>query len=110
MISPHTPPGTKIVCVDADLHRRFNIHGFFYTSSMDGLAKNAIYTVRDVVPDETCIDKFEVRLVEIERPCNGGYALSRFRYLELPRVLTDVLDGERLKEGAGEKESAKEYA
>ncbi|WP_020176241.1 hypothetical protein [Methyloferula stellata] len=102
MISPHTPPGTKIVCIDADLHRRFNIHGFFYTSSMDGLTKDAVYTVRDVLPDETCIDQFEVRLVEIERPCNGGYALSRFRYLELPRTLIDLLNTEPVKDRAVE--------
>jgi hypothetical protein len=102
MISPHTPPGTKIICIDADLHRRFNIHGFFFTSSMDGLTKGAIYTVRDILPDETCIDKFEVRLVEIERPGNDGYALSRFRYLELPRALTDVFNREPVKDRAME--------
>ncbi len=98
MISPRTPPGTKIICIDADLHRRFNVHGFFFTSSMDGLTKGAVYTVRDVQPDETCVDKFEVRLLEIERPCHGGYALSRFRYLELPRTLTDVLHAEPVQD------------
>ncbi len=102
MISPHTPPGTRIVCIDAELHRRFNIHGFFFTSSMDGLTKDAVYTVRDVIPDETCIDHFEVRLVEIERPCHGGYALSRFRYLELPRSLTNVLTSATVEERAKE--------
>ena len=67
---------------------------------MDGLTKDAVYTVRDILPDETCIDKFDVRLIEIERSCKGGYALSRFRYLELPRTLTDALSGEPLKEKA----------
>ena len=96
MISPHTPPGTKIVCIDAEPHPRYAV-GPVCDSDMDGLTENAVYTVDKIIPWAPNSRGFVVCLGEIIRRPRGdyplsGFALDRFRRLELPSSLTSILE------------------
>ena len=98
MISPHTPPATKVVCIDA---RPVPV---FKTSrpigDLDGLSEGRSYNVLDIVEAPSTISGFAVVLVEIVRPQRnlgvGGFALERFRYAELPRSITALLTSQSL--------------
>lgn len=89
MISPDTPPGAEIVCVDAAPGRYGD----------GGLTRGAVYTVARIV---RAIDGGHVVLLdeippwEIYAPPWGliviGFELRRFRYLDIPRELTVLLD------------------
>jgi hypothetical protein len=89
MISPHTPPGTEIICVKAARTRR---HG--------ALALGAIYTVREIILAPS--GDYGVALVEIINPVfepyglEYAYCLSQFRRLDLGRLdaLLDVSEKE----------------
>lgn len=88
MIRPDTPPGTEIVCID-------DSPGAYGPS---GLRKGEIYTVKSI---ETAIDRDAVVIVYEVKPgvafeppygrLNTGYLLSRFRYLDLPPCLIELL-------------------
>jgi hypothetical protein len=61
--------------------------------------------VAEIVPVEKSPSKFHVILVEIEidqvwqaMTEARGFSLHRFRYLELPSVLTDILTTQPVKE------------
>ncbi len=89
MISPDTPPGTEVVCVEAGPGRYGD----------GGLRRGAIYTVERIAP---AIDGgYVVVLSEIPpwqtyTPPWGlvgiGFELRRFRYLDLPASLTNLLE------------------
>ncbi len=94
MISPHTPPGTKIVCINDQ-------------RAIAPIKKNAVYTVAEIVPVEKSPSKFHVVLVEIEIDATWqvmtdarGFSLHRFRYLDLPSCLTDILNMQPVKDNA----------
>lgn len=92
MISPHTPPGTKIVCTDAEPHKRYVLEHNVGTN-MHGLTKDAVYTVREIMPYSLTVSGFIVCLDEIVRGFYlEGYDLKRFRRLELPSSLTSILE------------------
>jgi hypothetical protein len=97
MISPFTPPGTKIVCIDAAPSHRYIIRGAGPISpDLDGLRQWEIYTVAEIVEDRQVKAGFGVRLVEIVRPLaypedTGCYALERFKPAVLPKELTEAL-------------------
>ena len=98
MISPHTPPGTKVVCIDAKPSVGRYASGYKVAHhGMDGLAEGPVYTVREIIPCRYAHAGLVVVLDEIVRPLIGGndwtrgFALNRFRRAELPRVLTDIL-------------------
>ena len=82
MISPHTKSGTKIVCVNAS--------GVGPHAHID---KGAVYTVARIglgVQWNTGVTGVGVFLVEHDEA--NCFDLSRFRYLELPRSLTSLLN------------------
>jgi hypothetical protein len=89
MINPETPPGTEVICVEAGPGRYGD----------GGLRRGAIYTVDRIAP---AIDGgYVVVLSEIPpwqtyTPPWGlvgiGFELRRFRYLDLPRSLTRLLE------------------
>lgn len=82
MISPHTKSGTKIVCVNAS--------GVGPNAHID---KGAVYTVARIglgVQWNTGVTGVGVFLVEHDE--SNCFDLSRFRYLELPRSLTSLLN------------------
>ncbi len=94
MISPHTPPGTKIVCINDK-------------RAIAPIKKNAVYTVAEIVPVEKSPSKFHVILVEIDIDITWqtmtdakGFSLHRFRYLDLPRSITDLLNVQPVKDDA----------
>lgn len=78
--------GTKIVCVDASLDRKYlSARISNYNDNMDGLEKYQIYTIRDIAPyhwDESILTVF---LHEIRRSLHSGqepgYNVKRFRKL-----------------------------
>jgi hypothetical protein len=92
MLSPHTPPGTKIVCINAQ-------------DSESYIREGEVYTVRAIVmgwngnPAHPAYGKqmFGVQLEEVAAgvmPCGAHYeawGLRRFRVAELPKCLTDLL-------------------
>jgi hypothetical protein len=89
MISPDTPSGTEVVCVEAAPGRYGDC----------GLRRGDIYTVEHIAP---AIDGgYVVVLTEIPpwqtyTPPWGlvgiGFELRRFRYLDLPTSLTQLLE------------------
>jgi hypothetical protein len=88
MIRPDTPPGPEIICINDSPGR--------YGPS--GLRKNEIYTVKSI--ERGIENEFLVVIHEVPpgvgfAPPYGalsiGYLLSRFRYLDLPPCLTDLL-------------------
>lgn len=97
MIRADTPPGTEIVCVDA-------APGPYGES---GLQQGAIYTVERIAP---AIDGGHVVVVAELPPCESfappwglvdiGFELKRFRYLDIPRSLTRLLEATRVVEEA----------
>jgi len=94
MISPHTPPGTKIVCIND-------------TRAIAPIKKNEVYTVAEIVPVEKSPSKFHVILAEIEIGITWqtmtdakGFSLHRFRYLDLPRSITALLNTQPVKDDA----------
>ncbi len=96
MISPETPPGTEVVCVEAGPGRYGD----------GGLLHGANYTVERIAP---AIDGGHVVVLSEIPPWQTytppwglvgiGFELRRFRYLDLPNSLTQLL-----KEAEKEKE------
>lgn len=89
MISPNTPPGTEVVCVE-DGPGRFGD---------GGLRRGEIYTIERIAP---AIDGGHVAVVREIPPWRTyappwglvgvGFELRRFRYLDLPPALTGLLE------------------
>lgn len=94
MISPHTPPGTKIICIDAAERPNPRPDLIRWDGHLDGLTAGEIYTVRDF---RVCpfLGRVEVRLHEIVRELDdsgeSGFNLRRFRRADLPSCLTELL-------------------
>lgn len=88
MIFTDTPPGTEIICLDASAGP--------YGSG--GLVLGAVYTVKRIV---TALDNRHVVLLAELPPAQFyappwgivtiGFELRRFRYLDIPDALTDLL-------------------
>ncbi len=79
MISPHTPPGTKVVCVDVSSDGKYM--SSFWIGGLGGLQEGHIYTVKEIYPTQRAISGFAVLLHEIDRDGGQGWAINRFRYL-----------------------------
>lgn len=89
MISPDTPPGTEVVCVEAGPGRYGD----------GGLRRGEIYIVDRITP---AIDGGHVAVLREIPPWQTyappwglvgvGFELRRFRYLDLPRSLTGLLE------------------
>lgn len=90
MISASTPPGTDVVCIEAG-------PGPYCNDTK--LTKGSVYTIEQIVPSiDGC---FCATLVGIEPPTGYhpafgmvhiGFELHRFRYLDIPRSLTKLLE------------------
>ncbi len=98
MISPHTTPGTQVVCVDASSDGKY-MSGL-WVGGLDGLKQGQIYTVKAIYPTHRAISGFAVLLDEIKRDGNQGWAIDRFRYLDLPASITDALNARPVKDKA----------
>lgn len=95
MISSDTPPGTEIVCID-------DSEGAYGPSR---LTLGGVYTVKDIRP---AVDgDYVVLLHEVDpapvydaRFCliNVGWLLCRFRYLEIPKSLSELLTERELED------------
>lgn len=82
-ISPMTPPGTEVVCINDELYA-FALSTRRYYPTLDGLTKGKIYTVRKIIPSAGVgTSNFSVIINEIDRCDGSGYAIERFRYLNL---------------------------
>jgi hypothetical protein len=82
MISPHTKSGTKIVCINAS--------GVGPDAHID---KGAVYTVARIglgIQWNTGATGVGVFLIEHDE--SNCFDLSRFRYLDLPKCLTSLLN------------------
>ena len=104
MISPHTAPGTKVVCVDDVGHHRYQLVRT-PARGMDGLTKGQLYTVTGIHFAPLTKAGYGVELSEIKR--RGGnqfFALERFKLAPLPECLTSILDAAPVD--ADEKEPA----
>lgn len=86
MISPNTPPGTEIVCVDDAPNKKYWPKGYTATSfDMSGLKRGCVYTVKNI---DQLLGTYQVHLAEISREyaltSKGqivGYHLARFRLI-----------------------------
>lgn len=100
MISPSTPPGTKIVCIDVDLFR-FAHGGFIFAEYAGCCVLGAEYTLVEIVPfgyklrgyhSLTETEYFCAILAEIDVKDSfgesAGYFTHRFRRRDLPESLT----------------------
>lgn len=92
MIRRDTPPGTEIVCIDAAPGPFGNVrltHGDIYTVFRVAPAINGGFVVLldEIAPMETYAPPWG--LVEL------GFELRRFRYLDIPRELTRLLETAR---------------
>jgi hypothetical protein len=98
MISPHTPAGTKVVCIDASANGKYM--RAIWIGGLGGLQEQAVYTVKAIYPTRRAISGFGVLLHEIERDGGQGWAIDRFRYVELPSCLVDALNAQPAKDTA----------
>jgi hypothetical protein len=88
MISPDTPPGTEIVCLDAS-------PGPY---GCGGLTTGEFYTVERVertLDNRNIVLVAELPLTQAYEPPWGiviiGFELRRFRYLDIPDALSELL-------------------
>jgi hypothetical protein len=88
MISPMTPPGTEVICINDDPDAFINPK-YFYIGDLNGLKEGEIYTIFKIYPTQPCnwiMSEYEVIVYEIDRPFGRGFAIERFRYLELAKL------------------------
>jgi hypothetical protein len=100
MISPHTSPGTKVVCIDANSDGKYMSAPWI--GGLGDLQQGQIYTVKAIYPTDRAISGFAVLLYEIERDQVQGWAIDRFRYLDLPSCISDALNVQPVKDKAEE--------
>jgi hypothetical protein len=94
MISPDTPPGTEIVCIDdsdgAYGPSRLTLGEVYTLRSIEmGVDGDFVATLHEVPPGVT----YNMALGVL----NLGYLLCRFRRLELPNSLTELLTEQPIK-------------
>lgn len=99
MISPHTPPGTQVCCID-------DTPGHYGPVP---LTKGSYYTVKEIVNTMVGATPFGVFLEEVNydvetfdmrvlRTFRMSFSLARFRYIELPKTLNCLLEETKIKE------------
>jgi hypothetical protein len=89
MISPHTPPGTKVICIKA-----------FETTAayVQKLTVGAVYTVGVIYENPFIPGEFAAMIVEGAK--NHGYSLDQLAPVALPDCLTSLLDKTPILEDA----------
>jgi hypothetical protein len=100
MISSHTAPGTKVICIDADCDGKYMSAPWI--GGLGSLKEGEIYTVKATYPTDRAISGFAVLLYEIERDQDQGWAIDRFRYLDLPSCISDALNAQPMPDKANE--------
>ena len=88
MISPNTPPGTEVICIDDDPDS-YTYPNTYYLGDLDGLMKGEIYTVKEIIPAMPAYktkSEYEVVVHEIHRIGGRGFAIERFRYLDIAKL------------------------
>lgn len=83
MISPHTPPGTRVVCIDEGRNGRQESGRPITYPRLGG-----VYTVAGIYPCRSDCG-FAAYIPDLTK--DHGYCLTLFRYLDLPKCLTDLL-------------------
>ena len=95
MISPNTPVGTRIVCIDDVPDGKYNC--IKLSGDLDGLTAGTVYTVLCVRPERTSVCGFNVILKEITRSDKSGYSLHRFELAALPKAITHCLTAQPIQ-------------
>jgi hypothetical protein len=89
MISPHTPPGTKVVCIQT----------FEATAAyVQKLTVGAVYTLGVIYENPVVPGEFAAMIVEGAK--NHGYSLDQLALAALPDCLTSILDKAPILEDA----------
>lgn len=93
-ISPYTPVGSLVVCID-DCGDYSIVPSLPRDDPLDGLKKGKVYTVASMVPTLEVASGFVVVLEEIRRafavePDEHGYDLSRFELVVLRPTVRKV--------------------
>lgn len=95
MISPHTPPGTKVICIDDDTanqwrHVKPEYHAWLpiYINRTEQHGAGDVLTVLSVQAEEAAVTGFSVSFEEE----NGRFPLECYRLLELPRSILQCLE------------------
>ncbi len=100
MISPHTPPGTKVVCIE---NRGDPVEPVKPVRPVIG----AVYTLKFIYPCKYSTGGFACEIVELAHAPHG-YSLRLFRRLELPKILTEIAAGAKPDPNAMEEPKRKE--
>lgn len=94
MISPKTPAGTRIVCVNDT--GSFNPPHLAGNNDLEGLTKGRVYTVKRIEFVQWAGQPAVVLREIVRRRGFGlhsdGYALARFELAALPKAITDCLE------------------
>lgn len=95
MISPHTAPGTKVVCINAQDCEGYLFEGTVYTLRAWRLPDPDVPLMpgEDGLPGVILeeVDLPPGRLEGLYKVNSFGYHPRRFRVAALPKVLTDLL-------------------
>jgi hypothetical protein len=90
LISPHTLPGTKVVCIyNGPCKREWIAEGYVLQGPEIpiSLQLGSVYVVEDIVKEPVAKDGCGVVIIGYP----GSFPLQIFRYLDLPSSLTDKL-------------------
>jgi len=93
VISPSTPPGTKIVCINTS-PIRLQHRGSVWVHTADSLVLGAEYTLREIGPVYAIDSRIGHREIVpnlwtvIVEELDGRYVAQRFRRRDLPESLT----------------------
>lgn len=96
MLSPHTPPGTHVECINADECDPNHLKPKYRDNYRECLKQSADYRLGDrlvvssIQQEELAVDDFSVSFVGSD----GRYPLTCFRVLNLPTLLTELLVSE----------------
>ena len=77
-----------MICINDDPDA-FTNPKFYYIGDLDGLKEGEIYTVINIYPTKPAFwikSDYEVVLSEIKRLGGRGFAIERFRYLDIARL------------------------
>ena len=77
-----------MICINDDPDAFINPN-FFYLGDLNGLKEGEIYTVFKIYPTKPADwikSEYEVIVYEINRPFGRGFAIERFRYLDIAKL------------------------
>jgi hypothetical protein len=91
MISPFTPPGTKVVCVDDDDSGKYTM-GVCDNDTAMPIRKGEVYTVVVITPDDWAKNFYAVMLHEVplRNDRDTGYDIARFDYIDTQDQINEI--------------------